>query len=100
MNHDESSIGVTGPSIIFTIFILSWIHCAISELYSQFIPKLWSPISTKNHIFHLRRMDDKAMPRLNFLICCCNVFLVNSSTTVIDQNCSKPNLKSMKCSGS
>ena len=100
MNHNESSIGVTRPSIVFTIFILCWIHGAISKLNSQFIPKLWSPISTKNHIFHLWWLNHKAMPRLNFLKCSRYVFLINSPTTVINQNCSKPNLKSMKCSGS
>ena len=100
MNDNESTIGVTRPSVIFTVFILCWIHCAISELKSQFIPKLWSPISTEYHIFHLRWLNHKAMPRLDFLISRRNILLVDSSATVIDQNCSKTNLKSMECSGS
>ena len=32
MNDNESPIGVTRPSIIFTVFVLCWIHRAISEL--------------------------------------------------------------------
>ena len=32
MNDNESPIGVTRPSIIFTVFVLCWIHRAVSEL--------------------------------------------------------------------